>query len=105
MPGFLNHLGATVICAHGGQAIATVPNPRVMVSSQPTLTVSCVHSVAGCGLTPSGSPFCVTAQWLMGAMRVTSGGQPLLLQDSQSLCTPTGTPLTVVMTQVRVQGT
>ena len=29
MPGFLLHVGATVLCAHGGQAQPTVPNPRV----------------------------------------------------------------------------
>jgi hypothetical protein len=29
----------------------------------------------------------------------------VLLQDSQSVCTPTGTPLNIVMTQVRVEGT
>jgi hypothetical protein len=34
-----------------------------------------------------------------------SMGQPVLLQDSQSLCTPTGTPLTVMVTQVRVKAT
>jgi hypothetical protein len=32
MPGFLLHVGATVLCAHGGQATPTAPNPRVMVS-------------------------------------------------------------------------
>jgi hypothetical protein len=30
-------------------------------------------------------------------------GQPVLLQDSQSVCAPTGTPLTVVATQLRVK--
>ena len=28
MPGFLLHQGATVLCAHAGQATPTVPNPR-----------------------------------------------------------------------------
>ena len=35
MPGFLVHVGATVLCSHGGQAQPTVPNPRVTVSGQP----------------------------------------------------------------------
>jgi hypothetical protein len=30
---------------------------------------------------------------------------PVLLQDSQSMCTPTGTPLTCLVVQVRVKGT
>jgi hypothetical protein len=29
----------------------------------------------------------------------------VLLQDSQAICTPTGTPLNVVVTQLRVKGT
>jgi hypothetical protein len=32
-------------------------------------------------------------------------GLPLLLQDSQALCLPTGTPLTFVAAQTRVKGT
>ena len=35
MPGFLIHVGASVLCSHGGQAKATAPNPRVTVSGQP----------------------------------------------------------------------
>jgi hypothetical protein len=29
-------------------------------------------------------------------------GQPLLVQSGQSICTPTGTPLIVTVTQTRV---
>lgn len=105
MPGFLLHVGATVICAHGGQAQAAVPNPRVLVGGQPTVTQSGPYVVAGCAFAPpAGNGPCVTAQWVTAALRVTSNGQPLLLQDSQSVCAPTGTPLTVVVTQARVKG-
>jgi hypothetical protein len=45
---------------------------------------------------------CVTAQWVVGTTRVTSNGQPLLVQSSQAVCTPAGTPLLVVVTQTRV---
>jgi hypothetical protein len=104
MPGYLLHVGATVMCAHGGQANATVPNARVRVGGQPTVTQSGPHAVAGCGFVPpSGNGPCLTAQWITAALRVRSGGQALLLQDSQSICTPTGTPLTIVMTQVRAR--
>jgi len=106
MPGFLLHVGATVICAHGGQAQATVPNPRVLVGGQPTVTMSGPYVVAGCAFAPpAGNGPCVTAQFVTAATRVLSNGQPLLLQDSQSVCAPTGTPLTIVVTQVRVKGT
>ena len=106
MPGFLLHQGATVLCAHGGQAQPTVPNPRVKVGGQPIVTLPTVYTVAGCSFPPppAGHGPCVTAQFVMGATRVRAGGQPVLLQDSQAICTPTGTPLNIVMTQVRVKG-
>jgi hypothetical protein len=105
MPGFLLHVGATVTCLHAGQAMPTVPNPRVRVSRQPIVTQTCPYTVAGCGLTGTSSPPCVTAQWITGATRVRAGGVPLLLQDSQAVCSPSGTGLMVVAAQVRVRGT
>lgn len=106
MPGFLLHVGATVLCAHAGQAQPTSPNPRVMVGGQPVVTQAASYTVAGCPFTTGGNPFpCVTAQWVVGATRVFAGGQPVLLQDSRAICTPTGTPLNIVVTQVRVRGT
>jgi hypothetical protein len=35
---------------------------------------------------------------------VRSGGAPVLLQDSQAVCAPNGTPVNIVVTQVRVKG-
>ena len=106
MPGFLLHVGATVLCSHGGQAQATVPNPRVRVGGQPIVTQAAPHAVAGCPFNVSGSPVpCVTANWITAAVRVRAGGQPVLLQDSQSITVPNGTPLSIVSTQVRVRGT
>lgn len=105
MPGFLLHVGATVMCAHAGQAQPSVPNPRVRVGGQPVVTQPNPYTVAGCPFNVSGAPSpCVTAQWLMAATRVRAGGQPVLLQDSQAICTPNGTPLNIVTTQVRVKG-
>lgn len=106
MPGFLLHLGATVLCAHGGQAQPTVVNPRVLVSGQPTVTMTAPYMVAGCTFPPppNGNGPCVSGQFVTSATRITSNGQPLLLMDSQALCTPTGTPLMVTLTQTRVTG-
>lgn len=105
MPGFLLHAGATVMCSHGGQAQATAPNPRVLLGGQPVVTQAAPHAVAGCAFVPpAGNGPCVTAQWLTGALRVLAGGVPVLLQTSQATCIPTGTPATVVVTQVRVKG-
>ena len=107
MPGFLLHLGATVLCSHAGQAQPTVVNPRVLVSGQPTVTLPAPYLVAGCTMPPpsAGNGPCVTAQFVSSAIRVTSNGQPLLLFDSQAVCVPTGTPLIIVATQTRVTGT
>ena len=103
---FVLHVGATVLCAHGGQAMPTVPNPRVRVSGQPVTTQPSPYTVAGCAFVPpGGNGPCVTAQWVVGATRVRAGGQPLLLQSSQAICAPTGTPLNIVVTQTRVQAT
>jgi hypothetical protein len=106
MPGFLLHVGATVMCAHGGQAQPTVPNPRVLVNGQPTVTIASPYVVAGCAMPPptAGNGPCVTAQFVTAATRVLSNGQPLLLIDSQAICVPTGTPLIPSVTQVRVTG-
>ena len=107
MPGFLLHFGATILCAHAGQAQPIAVNPRVTVSSQPTLTITDSCVIAGCAMPPptAGNGPCVTAQWTTSATRITSGGQPLLLLDSQAICAPTGTPLLIVSTQTRVTGT
>lgn len=106
MPGFLLHLGATVMCAHGGQAQPTAPEPNVLVSGQPVVTITAPYVVAGCAFPPpiAGNGPCITAQFVMGATRVFVEGQPVLLMDSQAICAPTGTPLIIAATQVRVSG-
>lgn len=106
MPGFLLHFGATILCAHAGQAQPTMVNPRVLVSGQPVVTVASPYVVAGCTLPPppAANGPCVTAQFISSATRVLAGGQPVLLMDSQAICAPTGTPVLVVATQTRVMG-
>lgn len=105
MPGYMLHMGATVLCAHAGQAMPTVTSPRVKVGGQPIVTQPGPYSVAGCTLPPppAANGPCVIAQWVSAAVRVKSMGIPVLLQDSQAVCTPTGTPLNVVVTQFRVK--
>lgn len=104
MPGFLVHVGAQVLCSHVGQATPTVPNPRVTVSGQPTVLMTAPYVVAGCTFPPppAANGPCITAQWLIGTTRVLSNGQPLVVQSSQAICAPTGTPLLIVATQTRV---
>jgi hypothetical protein len=95
MGGALLPIGATVMCSHGGQAMATSPNPRVTVSGQPTVLLSAQWVVAGCPLVPPPLPPCVTAQWITGTTRVTSNGQPLVVATGQGVSLPNGTPLIV----------
>jgi hypothetical protein len=100
-------MGATVLCAHAGQAQPTAPNPRVKVGGQMIVTLPTLYTIAGCTMPPppAGNGPCVTAQFVSSAVRVRAGGQPVLLQDSQAICAPTGTPLNIVVTQARVKGT
>ena len=105
MPGTLVHVGATVQCFHLGTATPTAPNPRVLVSGQPTVTMATPYAIAACPFNVSGSPSpCLTAQWTKAATRVFSNGQPLVLLDSQATCAPNGTPLVILATQPRVLG-
>lgn len=106
MPGFILHMGAQVLCAHGGQATPTAPEPRVQVSGQPVTTIAAPYVVAGCALPPpiAANGPCLTAQFMTSATRVFANGVPVLLLDSQALCAPTATPLMIVQTQTRVTG-
>jgi hypothetical protein len=106
MPGPILHLGATVLCSHGGQATPTTPSPRVMVMGMPITTIAAPYVVAGCAFVPpAGNGPCVTAQWLMGAARVTSLGQPVAILTGVAICAPTGTPVIPVSSQTRVLAT
>lgn len=105
MPGPLLHVGATVLCAHGGQAQPTTPNPRVLVNGAPTVTMAAPYVVAGCPFAPGGVPTpCVTATWVAAAVRVSSNGQPIVLLDSQAVTVPNAVPLIPAASQTRVVG-
>jgi hypothetical protein len=106
MPGFLLHVGATILCMHAGQAQPMVPNPRVMVGKQLVVTQASPYVVAGCTLPPppAANGPCITGQWITASLRVRASGVPVLLQDSQAICAPTGTGLNAIVTQIRVRG-
>lgn len=107
MPGFLLDASSIVTCSHGGTAQAVGPNPRVIVSGSPTVTMTTRYVVDGCAFPrpPAGNGPCAAARFITAAARVTSNGQPLVLADSRAPCVPTGTLLVVVATQKRVAGT
>jgi hypothetical protein len=106
MPGPILHMGATVLCSHGGQAMPTVPSPLVIASGMPVATVAAPYLVAGCPFVPpAGNGPCITGQWIVGAMRVLSQGQPLAIMTGVAICAPTGTPLLPVAAQTRALAT
>lgn len=107
MGAFLLHVGATVMCPHAGQVQTTPGNPRVKVGGQPVATMADQYLVSGCPFPPQGGGPCVQVKWLVPAVRVRAGGQPVILQNSVGIsmgAAPLGPPQ-VVMTQVRVRGT
>ena len=85
MPGAVVHLGAVVMCAHGGQALPAAPSPRVFVSGQPVAVMTSPHLIAGCPFIIGTAPVpCVVGQWVTGAGRVLANGAPVILADSQA---------------------
>ena len=95
-----------MLCSHGGQATPTVPSPRVFVSGMPIATIAAPYAVAGCAFVPpTGNGPCVMGQWTVGAVRVTSLGQPVVIMTGMAMCVPTGTPLVPVAAQTRVLAT
>ena len=105
MPAPILHLGATVLCSHAGQALPMSPFPRVLVSAQPVVTLASPYAIAGCALTGTPVPPCLTGQFVMGATRVLAGGAPVATLTGQSVCIPTGTPMLPVVALARVLAT
>jgi len=106
MPGPILHMGAVLTCAHGGMATATVPSPTVLVSGMPIVTIAGPWAVAGCAFVPpAGNGPCVTGMFVVGAVQVTSNGQPVALLTGVSMCAPTGTPMIPVSAQMLVNAT
>ena len=102
MPAPALHLGAVVLCSHGGTATPAAPFPRVLLSGQPVATIASPWVIVGCALTGTPNPPCVTGQMLVGAVRVLAGAQPVATMASASVCIAPGTPMLPVTAQPRV---
>lgn len=105
MPGYLLTTTSTVLCTHAGIATSTAPSARVTAAGAPVTVQPSQYAITGCTFLsppPLGTGPCLTATWIVGATRVSTTEGPLLLQDSQAICAPTGTPLQVLATQPRV---
>ncbi|MFD8495101.1 hypothetical protein [Amycolatopsis sp. NPDC059657] len=103
--GNLLHVGATVMCPHGGRATLLPSQSRVQAGTQPVATLADVYTIAGCAFAPGGKPQpCVTIQWVTPSARIQVNGQPAILQSSVGLCQsaekiPQGPPLVTVVQQ------
>jgi hypothetical protein len=106
MPGFLLNSTAAVKCAHGGMATPAVSFPKVLAGGQPVILLATPFQVAGCAMPPppAGNGPCAVGKFIVGSTKVLAGGMPMLLQDSQGLCVPTGTPLLIGVGQTKVVG-
>lgn len=88
MPGPFLTLASTVMCPHGGQAVLTTANAKMMVAGSAVLLESDVHTVAGCAFQlpgPTPSP-CVRIQWSGGAGSASVNGAAALVQSSVGQC-------------------
>ncbi len=106
---FLLHLGATVICTHGGQGNPTSTSTRVRLGGQPAVNLTHSYTIAGCPFaTPEPAPKpCTTVQWTTPATRVRIEGAPALLSTSAGVTIGPmgvqGSPQAVAQ-QTRVRG-
>jgi len=98
MPGNVLNISSTVLCMHGGSAILTTSNSKLMVDNLPALLETDVHAVAGCpfqipvgpGMKPSP---CIRIEWSGGSTQVQVNGVGALVQSSIGKCySPEGAP-------------
>ena len=111
MPGSVLTAASTVLCMHGGQAILTTTNTRLLVGGVPALLQTDVHAVAGCpfqipfGVGTKPSP-CIRIEWLGGSTKLTVGGVGVLVQTSVGICySPEGAPQGVAIVAATAPGT
>jgi hypothetical protein len=97
MAGFLVHEGAMVTCTHAGLATPTALSPAV-----PVVVQTAPYAIAGCALTGTPVPPCVTGTFIVASTTVTSFGQPVIVSLGASTCQPTLTPMLVMSTQTLV---
>jgi len=101
-PAPLYHTMNMTMCVHGGKLTSIPAGPRVFVNgvdpvvcaADPTTIVGCLFTTPATGPHP-----CMTATWLVPAVRVMSMGRPVLLAGSVGMTqaadmAPQGAPLT-----------
>ena len=106
MSAFILHVGANVLCTHPpGHAQPQSSFPRVLVSGKEVTTIADTYEIKDCALSTTSTPPCAFGNFTKGARKVRAGGAPVATMDSESTCTPTGTPMQPMMAQQRVRAT
>lgn len=87
MPGKLLTVGATVQCPHGGRALLTTSNTRVLGPDGPILLESDIHQVINCPFTVGTkySP-CVRIEWQAPGMQTNANNVKPLVESSVGMC-------------------
>src|SRR5438094_10460057 len=97
MPGPIVNMGGSVTCMHGGHAQYTTVSPKVMVGSQPVVTIPASYVIAGCAFPPPpvANGLCINGIIPSGRTKDLAGGMPVLLAlpAVPGTCVPTGTPI------------
>ena len=111
MPGNVLTIASTVLCMHGGSAILTTSNTKMLIDNAPALLESDIHPVAGCpfqipvGAGTKPSP-CIRIEWSAGATKMKVNGVPVLVRSSIGKCySPEGAMqgiANIVNTQVKI---
>lgn len=88
MPGNILTTSAQVKCMHGGTAILTTANTKLMVDNSPALLETDIHSVAGCPFTLPGGKYspCIRIEWTAGAALCKSNETKVLVRSSIGKC-------------------
>jgi hypothetical protein len=87
MPGLVLNVTATIMCPHGGRAILTTSNSRLLVGGAPALTMADVHMIAGCAFTIALKPSpCLRIQWIPGSTKLMANGVPVITTENVGLC-------------------
>lgn len=87
MPAPILTQAATIMCPHGGQAVAIPQNVNMLIGGSPVLVVTDVFTIVGCPFVIPPSPVpCVNIQWTMPAVSFMVNNVPVLLASSIGLC-------------------
>jgi hypothetical protein len=108
MPAPVLVLSSTVTCAHLGKGQPSPLSPKLKINGEAVALLTTQYTITGCTLpaaTSGGSPPCLTGTFTVGATKVTSDAQPLLIVGSTGTSVPNGTPMITAPSQPKIVAT